>query len=184
MSLASGVCVRWLSLCHSGDALPPHPGSHPPVRPPKALYRFPAGSRKGEGFSGIFRKSVAPSDPVIVSAIAAGRPRPPNPALARRLFVYILRIAASACQLVPDTFVRIPCSERSSAISPCGQVNETSSPLQPLIMRGKISNGTPSRTPAPQLFRRRASVNLRRRNIFNGLLLVPVKEKIPALNSI
>jgi hypothetical protein len=28
-----------------------------------------------------------------------------------------------------------------------------------------------------------ASVNSRSRNIFNGLLLVPVNEKIPALNS-
>jgi hypothetical protein len=51
-------------------------------------------------------------------------------------------------------------------------------------MRGKILNGTPSPPPAPQLFRLRASVNLQRRNIFNGLLLVPVNEKIPALNSI
>jgi hypothetical protein len=32
--------------------------------------------------------------------------------------------------------------------------------------------------------RLRASVNLRAQNIFNGLLLVPVNEKIPALNSI
>jgi hypothetical protein len=34
------------------------------------------------------------------------------------------------------------------------------------------------------LFRLFASVNSPCRNIFNGLLLVPVNEKIPALNSI
>ena len=47
-----------------------------------------------------------------------------------------------------------------------------------------MPNGTPSSSPAPQLFRLRVTVNSQSRNIFNGLLLVPVKEKIPALNSI
>ena len=40
-----------------------------------------------------------------------------------RHFVCILRMAASACQLVPDDFVRTSFSERSSAKSPCRQVN-------------------------------------------------------------
>ena len=101
-----------------------------------------------------------------------------------RHFVCILRMAAFVCQLVPDAFVRIPSPERSSAKSPCGQVNESSSPLQSLIIAGKIPNGTPSPPPAPQLLRLCASVNSQSRNIFNGLLLVPVNEKIPALNSI
>jgi hypothetical protein len=38
--------------------------------------------------------------------------------------------------------------------------------------------------PAPQVFRLSASVNFQSRNIFNGLLRVPVNEKIPALNLI
>ncbi|MGA9549595.1 MAG: hypothetical protein WBS14_18260, partial [Rhodomicrobium sp.] len=47
------------------------------------------------------------------------------------------QIPASICQPVPDAFVRIPSSERSSAKSPFRQVNEVSSPLQPLINMGK-----------------------------------------------
>ena len=88
------------------------------------------------------------------------------------------------CQIIPYVFVRIRYPERSSAKSPCRRVNESCSPLQPLIIAGKIPNGTPTPPPAPQLFRLRASVNLRSQNIFNGFLRVPVNEKIPALNSI
>jgi hypothetical protein len=101
-----------------------------------------------------------------------------------RHFVCISWMAASVCQLVPDPFVRIPSSERSSAKSPCRQVNESSSPLQPLIIEGKKPNGTQSPPPTPQLFRLCASVNSRCRNTLNGLLRVPVNEKIPALNLI
>ena len=52
-------------------------------------------------------------------------------------YVCIVRVATSACQPVPDAFVRIPSSERSSAKSPCRQVNVSSGPLQPLINCGK-----------------------------------------------
>ena len=55
--------------------------------------------------------------------------------------------------------------------------------LQTLIFVGKIPNGTQSTPPVPQLFWLRECVNSRSRNIFNGLLLVPVNGKIPALNS-
>ncbi len=48
-----------------------------------------------------------------------------------RHFVCILRMATSACQLVPDACVRIFSSERSSAKSLCCQVNKSSSSLQP-----------------------------------------------------
>jgi hypothetical protein len=101
-----------------------------------------------------------------------------------KLVVYKLRMSPSACQLVPYACVRIPSSERSSAKSPCWQVNEVSSLLQPLINMGKMPNGTPS----ARLRRSRSgyvqAVNSRSRNIFNGFLRVPVNEKIPALNSI
>jgi hypothetical protein len=42
---------------------------------------------------------------------------------ANRHLVCMLRMAASACQLVPDVFVCIPSSERSSAKSPFQQAN-------------------------------------------------------------
>jgi hypothetical protein len=47
-----------------------------------------------------------------------------------------------------------------------------------------MPNGTPSPPPAPQLFRLRAALTRWSKNIFNGLLLVPVKEKITAFSSI
>jgi hypothetical protein len=99
-------------------------------------------------------------------------------------FVCIWRASASIGQLVPDDFFRIPSSERSSAKSPCRQVNESSDPLQPLIIarknseRNAIAAARAAAVSAPRL------VNSRVRNIFNGFLLVPVNEKIPALNSI
>ena len=99
-------------------------------------------------------------------------------------FVCTRRMSASACQLIPYAFVRFPSSERSSAKSPCRRVNDSCSPLQPLIIVGKIPNGTPSPPPVLHLFRPRASVNSRSQNIFNGFLRVPVNEKIPALNFI
>jgi hypothetical protein len=48
-----------------------------------------------------------------------------------RYFVCNLRMWASACQLVPDASVRIPCPERSSPKTPCRQVNERPSRSNP-----------------------------------------------------
>jgi hypothetical protein len=93
-------------------------------------------------------------------------------------------MVAAVGQLVPDAFVPIPSSERLSANSPCLQVNESSSPLQPLLIRGKLPNETPSPPPAPQLLLLRAALTRWSKNIFNGLLRVPVNEKIPAFSSI
>jgi hypothetical protein len=47
---------------------------------------------------------------------------------------------------------------------------------------GKNAERDAVAAPAPQLIRLSAGVNNRGRNIFNGLLRVPVNEKIPALN--
>jgi hypothetical protein len=52
----------------------------------------------------------------------------------------LLRMPASACQLVPYAFVRFPSSERSSAKSPCRQVNESFGSIKSLIVWGKIPN--------------------------------------------
>jgi hypothetical protein len=65
-------------------------------------------------------------------------------------------MAAPVRQPVPDAFVRFPPFERSSAKSPCRQVNESFIPVKPLIVQGKIPNGTPSPPHAPQLFWLRA----------------------------
>jgi hypothetical protein len=47
---------------------------------------------------------------------------------------------------------------------------------------GKNAERDAVAAPVLQLIRLRAGVNSRGRNIFNGLLRVPVNEKIPALN--
>ena len=81
---------------------------------------------KRPGFSGIFpnpwRSRRSPSRR---TASGAGPGLQSNP-----LFVCIWRMPASACQFLPLTCVRIPSSERLSAISPFRQVNA----LQPLIL--------------------------------------------------
>jgi hypothetical protein len=86
-------------------------------------------------------------------------------------------------QFVPDAFVRFPSSEDLRR-------NRLSGRLTPL-QRGPIPHKYGENivrdavaAPAPQKFRPRTGVNFRSRNIFNGLLRVPVKKKNPALNLI
>ena len=64
---------------------------------------------------------------------------------------------------------------KTSAKSPCRRVNEGSSPLQPLIIARKISDGTPSPPPAPRLFQAACVVNSRVRNIFKRTFARPSK---------
>ena len=71
------------------------------------------------------RQNVRLNCPSLVRLIGRARPV---------FFVCIWRITASACQPVPYACVRIPSSKRSSAKSPCRQVNDSCSSLQPLII--------------------------------------------------
>ncbi len=69
-----------------------------------------------------------------------------------------------------------PSFERSSAKAPCQQVNESSSPIKPLIII-KVPTGTPSPQPAPELFGLRAALTRWSKIIFNGLLRAHLMRK-------
>ena len=113
----------------------------------------------------------------------AGRPAR-NPACKRTGILY----ATCECRHLPVNFpLRFRLHSFFSRIFQRNHLDVRLTKAQPapaLDNRGKIPNGTPSPPPAPQLSRLYKRVNSWRRNIFNGLLRVPVKKKIPALNSI
>jgi hypothetical protein len=82
---------------------------------------------------------------------------------------------------------RIPSSERSSAKSPYRRVNAQDTALQPLYISGLLREKLREERRRPicaAIVPAARRINSRSRNIFNGLLRVPVNEIIPALNSI